>query len=162
MIPCNHIPPSNKGSQGPPPNINQSKAIQTTTQDVGYYAHRSPNLSKLYVPFTFEFPISVTPYLQSTISGISLGKLHGKTLTAGTPGRGAHRRSISELDGIIQLHQHHAHQGHHVHLRLLEPTALVVSTVTSPTLGSLRCLQQPNAAISMSSATTLMRCCSLT
>jgi hypothetical protein len=29
----------------------------------------------------------------------------GKTLIAGAPGRGAHRRSNGELDGIIQVHQ---------------------------------------------------------
>ena len=35
-----------KGGQGPPPKTSTSKAIQTTTQDVGYYATRSLNLSK--------------------------------------------------------------------------------------------------------------------
>jgi len=35
-----------KGWQGPPPNQSTPKAIQTTTQDVGYYATRGPNLSK--------------------------------------------------------------------------------------------------------------------
>jgi hypothetical protein len=39
-------------------------AIQTI-QDIGYYALSGPNLSKLYVPCTFEFLISVTPYLQT-------------------------------------------------------------------------------------------------
>jgi hypothetical protein len=38
------------------------KAIQTT-QDVGYYTLGGLNLSKLYVPYTFEFLISVTSYL---------------------------------------------------------------------------------------------------
>ena len=35
-----------KGGQGPPRNTSTPKAIQTTTQDVGYYATRGPNLSK--------------------------------------------------------------------------------------------------------------------
>jgi hypothetical protein len=53
-----------KGGQGPPQNITStSKAIQTTIQDVGYYAHRGPNLSKPCVPCTFEFLISASPNL---------------------------------------------------------------------------------------------------
>ena len=35
-----------KGRQGPPRKTSIPKAIQTTTQDVGYYATRGPNLSK--------------------------------------------------------------------------------------------------------------------
>ena len=35
-----------KGGQGPPRKTSTPKAIQTTTQDVGYYATRGPNLSK--------------------------------------------------------------------------------------------------------------------
>ena len=35
-----------KGGQGPPRKTSIPKAIQTTTQDVRYYATRSPNLSK--------------------------------------------------------------------------------------------------------------------
>ena len=35
-----------KGGKVPPRNTSTPKAIQTTTQDVGYYATRSPNLSK--------------------------------------------------------------------------------------------------------------------
>src|SRR6185503_4765653 len=35
-----------KGGQGPPRNTSTPKAIQTTIQDVGYYATRGPNLSK--------------------------------------------------------------------------------------------------------------------
>ena len=35
-----------KGGQVPPQNRSTPKAIQTTTQDVGYYATRGPNLSK--------------------------------------------------------------------------------------------------------------------
>jgi hypothetical protein len=63
------------------------------------------------VACTFEFLILVTPYLQSTTSSVSLDGLDGKTLTAGAPGRGAHRRSTGELDGIIQLHQRRAQRG---------------------------------------------------
>jgi hypothetical protein len=48
-------------------------AIQTTKQDVGYYAHRGPNLSKPCVACTFEFLISASPYLKLTTSGIPLG-----------------------------------------------------------------------------------------
>ena len=33
-----------KGGQVPPQNISTSKAIQTTTQDVGYYANSRPEL----------------------------------------------------------------------------------------------------------------------
>jgi hypothetical protein len=39
------------------------EAIQTTIQDVGYYAHRGSNLSKPCVPYTFEFLISASPNL---------------------------------------------------------------------------------------------------
>ena len=35
-----------KGGQGPPQKTSTPKAIQATTQDVGYYATRGPNLSK--------------------------------------------------------------------------------------------------------------------
>src|SRR6185295_20074072 len=35
-----------KGGQEPPQNTSTPKAIQTTTQDVGYYATRGLNLSK--------------------------------------------------------------------------------------------------------------------
>ena len=35
-----------KGRQGPPQNTSTPKAIQATTQDVGYYTFRGPNLSK--------------------------------------------------------------------------------------------------------------------
>ena len=34
-----------KGGQGPPQNTSTPKAIQATTQDVGYYTPRGPNLS---------------------------------------------------------------------------------------------------------------------
>jgi hypothetical protein len=61
-----------KGGQGPPQNTSTPKAIQTTKRDIGYYAHRGPNLSKPCVACTFEFLISVTPYLKLTTSGIPL------------------------------------------------------------------------------------------
>ena len=35
-----------KGGQGPPPKTSTPKAIQTTPQNVGYYATHGPNLSK--------------------------------------------------------------------------------------------------------------------
>jgi hypothetical protein len=65
------------GSDTPSP----PKALQTI-QDVGYYALGGPNMSKLYVPSTFEFLISATPYLQKlTTSGVSLSGRGGKTPT---------------------------------------------------------------------------------
>jgi hypothetical protein len=39
--------------------------LSKITQDVGYYTLGGPNLSKLCVPYTFEFLISATPYLQT-------------------------------------------------------------------------------------------------
>jgi hypothetical protein len=77
-----------------------SKAIQTT-QDIGYYALGGPNLSKLYVPCTFEFLVLATPE-------VSLSGHGGKTPTAGTPGKGVHRAFTREFDGIVQLLQHRA------------------------------------------------------
>jgi hypothetical protein len=56
---------------------------------------------KIRVPFTFKFQISVTPHLQPTTSGVSLGGFGGKTPTAGAPGRGDNQRSPGELDGIV-------------------------------------------------------------
>jgi hypothetical protein len=49
------------------------KAIQTTKQDVGYYAYRGLNLSKPCVACTFKFLISATSYLKLTTLGIPLG-----------------------------------------------------------------------------------------
>jgi hypothetical protein len=69
------------------------KAIQTT-QDIGYYALGGPNLCKIYVPCTFEFLISATPYLKTHHLGVSLGGHDGKTSIAGAPGRGVHRASV--------------------------------------------------------------------
>jgi hypothetical protein len=96
-----------KGRQGPPPNIYTPEAIQTTTRDVGYYALGGSNLSEFCVPCTFEFLILATSHLQLTTSGVSLSGLGGKTATAGALGRGDHRASTGELDGIFLLHQHH-------------------------------------------------------
>ncbi|PUZ48442.1 hypothetical protein GQ55_7G245800 [Panicum hallii var. hallii] len=58
----------------PPQNITSPpKAIQTTKQDVRYYAHHSPNLCKPCVACTFKFLISASPYLKLTTPGIPLG-----------------------------------------------------------------------------------------
>jgi hypothetical protein len=61
------------GGQGSLQNKTTPKSIQTTKQDVGYYAHRGPNLSKPCVAFTFKFLISASPYLKLTTSGIPRG-----------------------------------------------------------------------------------------
>jgi hypothetical protein len=64
------------------------KAIQTI-QDVGYYALGGPNLSKLCVPYTFEFLILATPYLQTHhLGGIPRWAGGGKTPSGGTRLRG--------------------------------------------------------------------------
>ena len=44
-----------KGGQIPPQKSSTPKAIQTTTQDVGYYATRGPNLSKSLCSLHIEF-----------------------------------------------------------------------------------------------------------
>ena len=54
-----------KGGQGPPQNTSTPKAIQATTQDVGYYASRDPNLSKSLCFLHHQVPELVDPYLQS-------------------------------------------------------------------------------------------------
>jgi hypothetical protein len=46
-----------------------------------------------------------TPRLQVYYLRVFVGRLAGKTQIAGAPGRGVHRRSTGELDGIVQLHQ---------------------------------------------------------
>ena len=51
IFPCTTVPPRvYKGGQRHPPNKKQPqttpKAIQATTQDIGYYTPRSPDLSK--------------------------------------------------------------------------------------------------------------------
>ena len=45
-----------KGGQGPPQNTSIPTAIQTTTQDVGYYATRDLNLSKSLCSLHHRFP----------------------------------------------------------------------------------------------------------
>ena len=47
-----------KGGQVPPQNTSTPKAIQTTTQDVGYYATHGPKYLNLCVPCTIEFQSS--------------------------------------------------------------------------------------------------------
>ena len=50
------------------------RAIQTTTQNVGYYATRGPNLSKSLCSSSR----AVDPYLQTLLLGVSLSRLGGK------------------------------------------------------------------------------------
>ena len=54
-----------KGGQGPPQNTPTPKAIQATTQDVGYYASRDPNLSKSLCFLHHRVSELVDPFLQS-------------------------------------------------------------------------------------------------
>ena len=49
-----------KGGQGPPRNTSTPKAIQTTTQDVGYYATRGSNLSKTKFQSSRFLPTNLT------------------------------------------------------------------------------------------------------
>ena len=67
-----HVIPSPqiyKGGQGPPQNTSTPKAIQTTTQDVGYYATRSPNLSKS-CSLHHRVPEQLIPTYNPTAKGI--------------------------------------------------------------------------------------------
>ena len=50
-----------KGGQGPPRNTSTPKAIQTITQDVGYYATRGPNLSKSLCSLHHQIPEPLIP-----------------------------------------------------------------------------------------------------
>ena len=50
-----------KGGQGPPRNTSTPKAIQITTQDVGYYTTRSPNLSKSLCTLHHRLPKQSIP-----------------------------------------------------------------------------------------------------
>ena len=54
-----------KGGQGPSQKTSTPKAIQATTQDVGYYAPCGPNLSKSFCSLHHRAPELVNPYLQS-------------------------------------------------------------------------------------------------
>src|SRR6185369_1903417 len=59
-----------KGGQGPPRNTSTPKAIQTTTQDVGYYATRGPNLSKSLCSLHHRVPEQSIPTYNPTAKGI--------------------------------------------------------------------------------------------
>ena len=50
-----------KGGQGHPQNTSTPKVIQTTTQDVGYYATRGPNLSKSLCSLHHRVPEPLIP-----------------------------------------------------------------------------------------------------
>ena len=50
-----------KGGQGHPRNTSTPKAIQTTTQDVGYYATHGPNLSKSLYSLHHRVPVMSIP-----------------------------------------------------------------------------------------------------
>jgi len=50
-----------KGGQVPPQNTSTHKAIQTTTQDVGYYTTRGPNLSKSLCSWHHRVPEQLIP-----------------------------------------------------------------------------------------------------
>ena len=67
-----------KGGLGPPRNTSTPKAIQTTTQDIGYYATRGPNLSKSFVFLAPPSSRAVDPYLQTLLLRVSLSRLGGK------------------------------------------------------------------------------------
>jgi hypothetical protein len=60
------------------------------------------------------------PTCKLTTSGVSLSGCGGKIPTSSAPGRGAHRASTGEFDGISQLHKHRARRGHNSHLWLLD------------------------------------------
>jgi hypothetical protein len=55
-----------KGGQGPPQNTSTPKAIQTTTQDVGYYTTSSPNLSKSFCSLDYRVPEKSIPTYNPT------------------------------------------------------------------------------------------------
>ena len=56
-----------KGGQGPPPKTSTPKAIQTTPQNVGYYATHGPNLSKLLCCLHHRvLDFGVSPHQSST------------------------------------------------------------------------------------------------
>ena len=76
MYPC---PPGvYKGGQGPlkiETTITISKAIQATTQDVGYYAPRGPNLSKSVCFLHHRVPELVDPLPTILLLKVSLSRL---------------------------------------------------------------------------------------
>ena len=59
-----------KGGQGPPRNTSTPKAIQTTTQDVGYYATAARICLNLCVPCTIKFQSSRSLPTNLTAMGI--------------------------------------------------------------------------------------------
>ena len=59
-----------KGGKGPPRNTSTPKAIQTTTQDVGYYATRGPNLSKSLCSLHHRVPEQSIHTFNPTTKGI--------------------------------------------------------------------------------------------
>src|SRR6185503_17906896 len=59
-----------KGRQGPPQKTSTPKAIQATTQDVGYYATRGPNLSKFLCSLHHRVPEQSIPTYNPTAKGI--------------------------------------------------------------------------------------------
>ena len=59
-----------KGGQGLPQNTSTPKAIQATTQDVGYYASRGPNLSKFLYSLHHRVPEQSIPTYNPTAKGI--------------------------------------------------------------------------------------------
>ena len=87
-----------KGGQGPPRKTSTPKAIQTTTQDVGYYATHGPNLSKLLCCLHHRV-LDLDDFPQTSIYlRVSLGRCDSKTLTADAHHEADLRRSFDELD----------------------------------------------------------------
>ena len=66
-----------KGGQGPPRNKSTPKAIQVTTQDVGYYASRGPNLSKSLCSMRHRISELVDPLPTILLLRVSLSGLGG-------------------------------------------------------------------------------------
>jgi len=64
-------------------------------------------MAQTYLNLLLLTPLSsrarIHPTYKSTTSGVSPSELGGKTLPAGAPGRGVHRRSVGELNGDVQL-----------------------------------------------------------
>jgi hypothetical protein len=110
------------GGQRPPQNTSTPKAIQTTKQDIGYYAHCGQNLSKPCVACTFKFLISATPYLKLTTLGIPLG------------GQAVKHRQMPSEDEMVQ-----------VRVLMAELLELKAKKLTGATLALSfsKCLTQP-------------------
>ena len=77
-----------KGGLGPPRNTSTPKAIQTTKQDVGYYATRGPNLSKSLCSLHHRVLEPLIP-LQTLLLRVSLSRLGGK-----------HRQTLNMISGL--------------------------------------------------------------